>query len=113
MSLPHFTLRIEVPPIDIRVHSAPDHEILSALKSLKETIMTSNADLTAQLNAAADKADKSKAEVVAAVGALKTEVEDLKAKIAAGGADVPPEVVAAADRVSAAVDAIDQLNPDA
>lgn len=75
--------------------------------------MANNAELTAQLNAAADKAEKSKAEVVAAVATLKTEVQALKDQIAAGGVDVPPEVVAAANRVSAAVDAIDELNPDA
>jgi len=108
-----FILRIEIPPIDICIRSGSEHQLLDAISSLKETIMTSNADLTTQLNAAADKAEKSRAEVVAAVGTLKTEVEALKAQIAAGGSDVPPEVVAAADRVSAAVDAIDALNPDA
>lgn len=75
--------------------------------------MATHAELTAQLNAAADQAEKSKAEVVAAVATLKTEVQALKDQIAAGGVDVPPEVVAAANRVSAAVDAIDELNPDA
>lgn len=103
-----FTIRI-----DLHHHQAPDQTILDAVQSLKEIIMATHAELTAQLNAAAAQAEKSKAEVVAAVGALKTEVEALKAQIAAGGADVPPEVIEAANRVSAAVDAIDQLHPDA
>jgi len=104
---PDFTVRL-----DVHIHTALEAKVLDAIFELKELVMASNTDLTNQLNAAADKAEKSRAEVVAAVATLKTEVEALKAQIAAGGGDVPPEVIAAADRVSAAVDAIDQLNPD-
>lgn len=100
-----FTIRV-----DHYLHNDP--ELTQAITDLRSLIMTSNAELTSQLNAAADQADKSKAEVIAAVGALKTQVADLQAQIAAGG-DVPPEVVAAANRVSAATQALDDLNPDA
>jgi hypothetical protein len=110
---PDFTLRIEIPPIHLHIHSASEHQVLGAIASLKEIVMASNAELTQQLNDAADKAEKSRAEVVAAVDTLKTEVQTLKDQIANGGADVPPEVIAAANRVSAAVEALDQLNPDA
>lgn len=89
-----------------------DPEILKAIHHLEKIIVTSNADLTAQLNASADKLEKSKAEVIAAVGVLTTEVAALQAQIAAGG-DVPPEVIAAAARVAVAAQALDDLNVDA
>lgn len=98
--------------IDHYVHLVPDDRVIAALHDIRSLIVTSNAELTAQLNAAADQAEKSKAEVVAAVGALKQTVTDLQAQIASG-ADVPPEVIAAANRVSAATQALDDLNPDA
>lgn len=98
--------------VDLFHHFPPEAGLAQSLTELRSLIMTSVADLTAQLNAAADQAEKSKAEVVAAVGVLTKEVADLQAQIAAGG-DVPPEVVAAAARVSAATQALDDLNPDA
>jgi N-acetylmuramic acid 6-phosphate (MurNAc-6-P) etherase len=98
--------------IDLYHHMVPDDGLAQSIESLRSLIVTSNADLTAQLNAAADQAEKSKAEVVAAVGKLTQTVADLQAQIAAG-ADVPPEVIAAANRVSAATAELDALNPDA
>lgn len=98
--------------IDLFHHLVPDAGLIASIESLRSLIVTSNAELTTQLNAAADQAEKSKAEVIAAVGVLTKEVADLQAQIA-NGADVPPEVVAAAARVSAATQALDDLNPDA
>jgi len=112
----HFVIRIEVPPIDIRVHGGHEHvldRILDSIHSLKETIVASNAELTAQLNAAADQADKSKAEIIAKVATLTQTVTDLEAVIAAGGGDPPPDLVAAVERVKTATQALDDLNPDA
>jgi len=102
---------VSAPNFIIEHRHTYDPTLAQSIDSLRKLIMTSNADLAAQLNAAADQAEKSKAEVVAAVSALKTEVAALQAQIASG-ADVPPEVVAAAARVSAATQALDDLNPD-
>ncbi len=88
------------------------NDLTQTLTDLKALIMTSNAELTSQLNAIADQLAKSKAEVTAAVGVLTKEVADLQAQIAAG-ADVPPDVVSAVTRVAAAAQALDDLNPDA
>lgn len=100
------------PNLIIELRHTNDPALAQSITDLRALIMTSNADLTKQLNDAADQLAKSKAEVVAAVGVLTKEVADLQAQIAAG-ADVPPEVVAAAARVSAAAQALDDLNPDA
>lgn len=100
------------PNFIIELRHTGDPALVQSIIDLRNLIVTNNADLAAQLNAAADQAEKSKAEVVAAVGKLTTEVAALQAQIASG-ADVPPEVIAAANRVSAAAQALDDLNPDA
>jgi predicted nucleic acid-binding Zn-ribbon protein len=129
---PDFILRIELSTLDIRVHSASDHKILDAITSLKEFVMTSNAELTSQLTALKTQLDdanstlaKSQAEITAAVTAntanvatLTQKIAELEATIAAGGSDVPPEVITAftaakssADAVTVSAQALDALNP--
>lgn len=105
----NFVIRLDIHHFH---HQDNETDLSKSIADLRSFVMTSVAELTTQLNAAADQAEKSKAEVVAAVGVLTKEVSDLQAQIAAGG-DLPPEVVAAANRVSAATQALDDLNPDA
>lgn len=130
---PDFILRIDIAPITLHVHSASEHKILNALTSLKELVMTSNAELTSQLNDLKQQLDTSNATLVKSQGEITTAVNgltatvaannqkiaELEAAIAAGGSDVPPEVVSAfaaakasADAVTVSADALDALNPD-
>ena len=119
--------------VHIYVHSGSTDPVLKSIAELRTFIMTSNAELVTQLNdlktelndSAAQNA-KAQAEITAAVTAntaavatLTQKVADLEAQIAAGGADVPPEVVQAvadlkvsADAVKASSQALDDLNPD-
>ena len=100
------------PNFVIELRHVFDPAVLKSLTDLRSLIVTTNAELTDQLNKLADQLDKSRAEVTAAVGVLTKEVSDLQAQIAAG-ADVPPDVVTAVNRVAAAAQALDDLNPDA
>lgn len=129
-----FTLRIEVPPIEININHASQSTILHALNSLEKLIMSSKEEVLAQLadakatiDATAEQNAKARAEIIAAtaantaaVGTLTQQVADLQAQIAAAGADVPPDIVSAAaalqasaNAAKASAQALDDLNPDA
>ena len=90
--------------------------VLDYLRSLKRELLKEIAmnmqDLAAELQAVAAQAEKSKAEIVAAVGALTDHVAELEAAIAAG-AQTSPEVDAALALVKGDVQALDDLNADA
>lgn len=121
----NFTLHI--PRIDIHIHQPADPAVLHAIADLRNFIMVSNTELVTQLNevkaeleATTAQNTKASGEVVAAVAALTQRIADLEAVIAAGGSDVPPEVIeafngvkAAADAAKASAQALDDLNPDA
>lgn len=97
---------------DIHVHHHADQALLDALHRLEQKLMTTQAELAAQLQALAAQAEKSRGEVVAAVGALNSRVAELEQALANAG-QVSPEVEAAFAAVKNAVQAVDDLNPDA
>ncbi len=85
-------------------HNCLAEEVLDALDRQEEMLMEilmTQADLAVQLNAAADQAAKVNGEILALLAVIATEDE------------VSPELQAAADRVSAAIQANDDLNADA
>lgn len=86
--------------IDVYHHLAghqPD-PVLSAISSLKDTIMTTQAEFAAQLSSVADQLTKATAEIIAAVAAAGV---------------VSPELEAAGAKLKALSQALDDLNPDA
>lgn len=88
--------------INININSLVDIEKrMKRLETLLGNIIMSQADLAAQLNANADQLEK-----------VRAEVQNLLDVIAAEPV-VTPELQAAADRVTAAVQVVDDLNPDA
>lgn len=88
-------------------HHATKHD----LEKMEGRIMAKISSLAAQLTAIAAQADKSKAEIVAAVDTLTKKVSDLEALL--DDADTTPEIDAALEAVKTAVQAVDDLNPDA
>lgn len=74
-------------------------------------IMAKVSSLAGQLQAIAAQAEKGKAEVVAAVATAQAKIEELTAALA--DADLTAEQQSALDAVAAAVQGIDDLNPDA
>ena len=130
----NFVIRLDV---HLHHHTEPGagHTgIEQSIAALRSLIMTSNAELTTQLNDLKTQLDtanttlaKSQAEITAAVTAntatvatLTQRIAELEAVIAAGGSDVPPEVISAfaavkssADATTASANALDALNPDA
>ncbi len=84
-------------------HNCLAEEVLDTLDRQEEILMEivmTQADLAAQLNAAADQAAKVNTEILALLA------------IIANQNNVDPELQAAADRVSAAIQANDDLNAD-
>lgn len=73
---------------------------LSRQEVTLQEILMSQADLAVQLNAQADQVEK-----------VKGEVQNLLDVIAAQN-DVSPELQAAADRLAASIQGVDDLNPD-
>lgn len=84
---------------------SPLLKVLTNIHSEVRSIMTSQTEFAAKLQALADQANKSRDEVLAALAALQ-------AALAEAGA-ITPEVQAAFDNAQAAVQGIDDLNPDA
>ena len=113
-----FTLRLEIPPIDIRLHShGPDtfRHVLDSIADLKELIMASNAELTTKLDAVAVQQQKTITEIAALQGTvteLRQSVTDLQAVIAAGG-EPSPELEAAVEKVAGLAQQVDDAIPDA
>jgi hypothetical protein len=110
-----FTVRIEIPPIHLHLHSVAESSILAAILDLKEIIMASNTELTAKLDAVAVQQQKTIGEIAALQGTvtdLRQSVVDLQAVIAAGG-EPPPELVAAVDKVASLAQQVDDAIPDA
>lgn len=114
-----FTLRIEIPPIDIRLHTHADQgpltKLLESISQLREIIMASNLELTAKLDAVAVQQQKTIGEIQALQGTvtqLQQSVTDLKAVIAAGG-EPSPELAAAVDKVVSLAQQVDDAIPDA
>lgn len=83
-------------------------------KSDIERIEMTTVQLLVGLQALKEQADKSKAELVAAVGKLNESVAALEAKVAAlnEANQINPEIHAAFDALKASVQAIDDLNAD-
>lgn len=67
--------------------------------------MATREELAARINAAAERAEKAKTEIVSAVDALKAEIANADAST--------PEIDAAMSRLDGSVAALDDLNPDA
>lgn len=78
--------------------------VLDFLHHIARTISMNHEETTAALNAAADKAEKIAAEVIASTAELKAAIE------AAGNST--PEMDAAMTRLQGALQAADDLNPD-
>jgi len=117
-----FTIRIEVPPIDIRLHTGQEHifehvldRILDSLHSLKELVMTSTSEAIAKLDAVLAQQQKTATEidgVQTEVTALKAQIADLQAVIAAGNDNVSPELSAKIDAIAAQAQVVDDKIPD-
>lgn len=85
-------------------------EVLQLTQKVNQ-IMSTQAEIVTLLTAAADQANKSRAEVIATVEGLKAAVASLEMAVAA--AVVPsPELIAAAEAVKFATQALDDLNAD-
>lgn len=120
---PDFTLRIEIPDIHVRVHSASDHEILDAITDLRNLIMSAKEEALAELAAIKKQVDdtaaqntKANAEISAAstqnlavITALTQQVADLQAQVASIG-DVPPEIVQSIGALKVSADAAKQTS---
>lgn len=110
-----FTVRIEVPPIDIRLHSHSDHQILDAIAALKEFIVTSTSEALAKLDKVLAQQQKTATEIDSVqteVTALKAQIADLQAVIAAGNDSVSPELAAKIDAIAAQAQLVDDKIPD-
>lgn len=79
--------------------------ILDAITDLKETIMTSQAELATQLQDLAAQTEKARTEVLTKIG-------DLESAIANAG-NTTPEVDAALAALKGAVQGVDDIVPDA
>lgn len=79
--------------------------VLDAIADLKETIMTSQAQLATQLQDLATQTEKARTEVLTKIG-------DLEAAIANAG-NTTPEVDAALAALKGAVQGVDDIVPDA
>lgn len=79
--------------------------VLAEIRTLRNYIMATNAQLAAQLASAADQTTK-------ALGEITAEIATLTAAVEAAGA-VDPAVQASADRLTALAGNLDDLNPDA
>ncbi len=93
-------------------------ERVSELKKLlleslanERQIMATQAELAQQLTEIAAQAEKARVEIVAAIGALSARVDELEDALNNAGT-VSPEVEAALAEVKAAVQTLDELNPD-
>jgi hypothetical protein len=114
------------PTLVIELRHVFDPAVVSSINEIRSLIVTTNADLIAQMNAlndqlvaAAAQGVKAKNEIVAAVAAQTQKISDLQAALAAAGSEQPAEVISAfealktaAERVSGATQALDDLNPD-
>jgi hypothetical protein len=98
--------------VDIFHHIVLDSKLADAIQELRE-IMVTKTEFVTQLGALQAQLEKSKAEEIAAISALTTQVATLQAAIDAAGSDVPPEIITAFQGVQAASQALDDLNPDA
>lgn len=101
-------LVIELPNLQVHVHVHQDTDTARLLQHINDkvnTIMATQAQLAADLQALKDQLDKAKGEIVAKVQAL----EDALAN--AGG--TTPEVDAALLALKGAAQSMDDLNPDA
>lgn len=90
--------------------------LAASVETLKGIIMTTKEELTAQLEAQATKIEA----LTTQTAKVGTEVQALKDAIANSGGTVDPAIVAAADRVGAAIgglstalQGVDEMNPDA
>lgn len=91
--------------IDIFIHEAGSDLGLNSLHQKVDTIIASQAEQAAKLRAIGEQIAKAKAEIVAAV-------DKLTAAVAAGG-NTTPEVDEATQALQTAVQGLDDLNPDA
>lgn len=95
--------------ISVRVdhyHHVPQPpEIPASIEERLDQLMTTQTQLAEQLAALAAQADKARAEVVARIAALEEAL--------ANSGEVSPEVMAAFDALKVAVQATDDIVPDA
>lgn len=78
--------------------------VIIAIFSLKGIIMATQNAIVERINAAAERAEKAKTEIVAAVEALKVQIDSAQAS--------NPEIESALGRLDTAVGSLDELNPD-
>ncbi len=95
--------------ISVRVdhyhHIPQPPEIPASIEERLDQLMTTQTQLAEQLAALAAQADKARAEVVARIAALEEAL--------ANSGEVSPEVMAAFDALKVAVQATDDIVPDA
>lgn len=78
-----------------------------------QKVMAKLSTLSASLNAIDDQLDKVKTEVTEATATLQKAIDDLKAQIEAGkDPEIPTDAQAALDRLTGAVQTLDDLTPD-
>lgn len=93
--------------IDVHVHHHLEFAtplILGAINQLKDSLMTSQAELAQQLSDLTAQTEKARAEIVGKVASLEEAITN--------AGNVTPEVEAALASLKAAVQSVDDLNPD-
>lgn len=98
----------------LHIHQAPavdNSAVLTAINQAKEEIMTQVADLLPKFKELADQVDKARTEVLANVDTANAAIAALREQLANAGT-LTPEADAELQRLSASIQAIDDITPD-